>query len=98
MYIRFLIKIFYLLLRKIVYVDNISLPNIILGKQVIPEFIQNDINVEKICSTVNMLSENIEARKQIIENYEKVKKIISGQKNVSLKVAEKILEYIYGKV
>jgi len=88
----------YLFLKKIVYVNNVSLPNIILGEQVVPEFIQNNIKVEKICSIINMLSEDIETRKKMIENYKKVKKILSGQKNVSLKVSEKILEYIYGKI
>jgi len=88
----------YLVLKKIVYVDNISLPNIILGEQIIPEFVQNKIDIKKICSVIDILYEDDNIRKKIIENYEKVKKILSGQKNVSLKVAEKILEYVYGKI
>lgn len=87
----------YFLIKKIIYVNTISLPNIILKEKIVPEFIQKDINIKEICWKIDSLMNDKYQRKLISNRYDKIKFLLTEQKNVSLKVTEKIMEFIYGK-
>jgi len=85
----------YLLLKKIVYVKYISLPNILLGQEVIPEFIKDKIDFDKICSYIVDILNNKTKLENLLAEYKKIKKLLYQNKNVSLSVAKKIVEYVY---
>ena len=85
----------YLLLKKIVYVKYISLPNILLGQEVIPEFIKDKIDFDKICSYIVDILNNKTKLENLLAEYKKIKKLLYQDKNVSLSVAKKIVEYVY---
>lgn len=85
----------YLLIKKMVYIKYISLPNIILDKEVIPEFIKERINVEKICSCINNLINNDTYYQSILNNYAVIKQMLSEHKNVTSRVAQKIVQILY---
>ena len=85
----------YLLLKKIVHVKYISLPNILLNKEIIPEFIKNKINVEEICVYIIDMLNNVCKQESLLADYKKVKEVLIQNKNVSYLVAKKIVEYVY---
>jgi lipid-A-disaccharide synthase len=85
----------FLLLKKIVYVKYISLPNILLNKEVIPEFIRNKIDIEKICLSINEMLNDKNKINDLLSEYQKIKEMLAQQKNVSFLVAKKIIEYLY---
>jgi len=84
----------FLLLKKIVYVKYISLPNILLNKEVIPEFIRNKIDIEKICLSMNEMLNDKNKINDLLSEYQKIKEMLAQQKNVSFLVAKKIIEYL----
>ncbi len=88
----------YLFIKKIIYINKISLPNIILKEKVIPEFIQNEIDIKKVSLEIYNLINDKNKRNLMIEKYNKIMILLSKEKNVALKVAEKILEFVYGKI
>jgi lipid-A-disaccharide synthase len=69
-------KVTYLLAQKMVKIKNIALANIVLGKKVFPEFIQNEIIPEKIATTVLNILNNKQELKKIKSECEKIKKIL----------------------
>ncbi|MCS7230935.1 MAG: hypothetical protein RMJ67_02170 [Elusimicrobiota bacterium] len=85
----------YFIVKKIVYVKFISIPNIILNKEVIPEFIQNNIKLDKISKFIHLFLHNTSYINNLLNEYSKIKLILSENKNVSFFVAKKIIEYIY---
>jgi lipid-A-disaccharide synthase len=85
----------YLLLKKIVYVKYISLPNLLLNEDVVPEFIKNKIDIEKICSYIIDILTNNYKLEELLYKYQKIKVLLSHNKDVSLSVAKKIVEYLY---
>lgn len=87
----------YLFLKNIVYVNYISLPNIILNKEVIPEFIKEKISITKICEIIHLLVTNDNARAKFLKQYEELKKMLKSNDNVSKCVAQKIIECLYEK-
>ncbi len=85
----------YLLLKKIVYVKYISLANILLGEEVIPEFVKTKIDFNKICSyIIDMLNDKTKLE-SLFAKYKKIKEILCQNKNVSLFIAKKIIEFVY---
>ncbi|MFN3550425.1 MAG: lipid-A-disaccharide synthase [Endomicrobiia bacterium] len=87
----------YIFIKKIIYINTISLPNIILKEKVIPEFIQNRIDIEKLSLEIYNFVSDENRRNVIINKYNEIKVLLSKENNVSLKVAEKILEFVYGE-
>ena len=43
----------YLLIKPLLHIDSFSLPNLILGKKILPELLQSEATIEKIISSVN---------------------------------------------
>lgn len=84
----------YILLKKIIYIRFISLPNIILKKEVIPEFIQN-IDIDMVLNKIDTFLNDFNSISKLLDDYSKIKSILSEAKNVSLEVAKKIVEYTY---
>ena len=47
----------YLLIKPLLHIDSFSLPNLILGKKILPELLQSEATIEKIISSVNLLED-----------------------------------------
>ena len=47
----------YLLIKPLLRIDSFSLPNLILGKKILPELLQSEATIEKIISSVNLLED-----------------------------------------
>ena len=76
---------YYYKLKFIVKIKFISLVNIIMGREVVKELIQNDVNPKKIEIELSNLLNN----SKIMDDYKKLRNII-GQNNA----AEKVVSHI----
>lgn len=81
----------WLLGKILIKVKNIGMPNIIAGREIVPEFIQMDANVENISQKVIHLLENPEELMNIRKELAKVRKDLGGEGAVE-KVAHLVLE------
>ncbi len=77
----------YLIGRLVIKLKYISIVNIMMNKEVIPELIQYKATVENIVKGVEQILSNIEYRNNMMKSFEKVKKEF-GPPGASLKVAK----------
>jgi len=84
---------FYLLARCLVKVPHIGLVNIISGKNLFPEFIQNKIKIEKILERVESWLTNSQEWQRIHQELLTLRKKL-GEPGVSKRVAEEIVKCI----
>jgi lipid-A-disaccharide synthase len=68
----------YMLARRLVKIDNIGLVNIILGRTVCPEFIQNDAEPDRIGRAALEILEDAEIRNSMIDQFRSLAEILSG--------------------
>jgi len=80
--------------RYLVKVPYISLPNLILEKEVYPEFIYVKENVDEIVNTILTLFKDSEKREKIREELQKVREKL-GPKGATLRIAEDMVNYIH---
>ncbi|WP_028573597.1 lipid-A-disaccharide synthase [Desulfonatronovibrio hydrogenovorans] len=66
----------YLVGRLLIHVKNISMPNLILGKTVFPELIQDQANPEKMLSAVRTWLYDPEKTRQVMEDLKTIKSIL----------------------
>jgi len=84
-------KLNYEIGKRLIKVPFISLVNLIFGKEIVKELIQDDLNRPKLIEEIHKLQDPI-YRQELTSNYEKLKNFL-GQKNASKRVAEIILAY-----
>lgn len=77
--------------KRLIRVPFISLVNLIFGREVVKELIQDELNPLRLKEEVIRLL-NPKHRNEMLENYTKLKDLL-GQKNASKRVAEVILSY-----
>jgi len=71
----------------------VSLPNLILNKESVKEYIQVDMTVNKIEKELNSLLYSENYREKIFEDYSRLKKLI-GEPGTSKRAAEKMVELL----
>jgi len=87
----------YLAARLVVNVKHLGMPNVLAGREVVPEFIQHRAKPEAIVKAAWHLMENADARERMISEFDAViGKLGKGQ--ASEKAAEAIIEEIGGNV
>lgn len=74
-------------------IDNIGMINLILGKQVCPEFLQNDAIPEKLSAALEVLLTDVEKYKTMVEELKKCHQLL-GEKGASKRVVEVIKSYL----
>lgn len=79
----------YYLLKPVVKVNKLGIANLLLGKDVIKEFIQNDFTAEKIASELIKILENDKYKEKITYDLQEVWKIL-GSKEASVNAAKLI--------
>ncbi len=80
----------YQIAKRIITLDYISLVNLIMGKEVVKELIQNELNTQNLTSELSKILEG-DQRKIIFEAYHELEKKLGG-KGASEKAAKLIVE------
>jgi lipid-A-disaccharide synthase len=83
----------YQIAKRIVDIPYISLVNLIMGKEVVKELIQNDLNNENLKEELDRILNNEEYKKQIIENYQGLRAKLGGG-SASENAANEILTFV----
>jgi len=84
-------KVSYQIVKRLLSTKNISLPNKILGGDVVPELIQNDVNGENIFEHAMKLIESDNAK--LVKELEKIYDLLNHK--ASTKSAEAIIEFLH---
>lgn len=71
-------------------VKYIGLPNIVMGKDIVKELVQNDLTTQNICNELNKLLNDVNYKNQIIANYNDMEKLLGGV-GASKRIAEGIV-------
>jgi lipid-A-disaccharide synthase len=83
----------YHIAKRLIKIDYISLVNLIMGKEVVKELIQQDCNPDAIRKELQQIIIGGKKRASILENYKELKKIVGGG-GASEKVAQSLLKTI----
>ena len=83
----------YWLGRMLVKIDNIALANIVLGKTVVPEYIQDDIDVDVIATTVLRYLKDREYYESVRHELSRIRSEL-GNTGASIRAAERIAEFL----
>jgi lipid-A-disaccharide synthase len=83
----------WLLSRKLIHVEHISLVNIIAGKEVVPELLQYRMRPELLAETAVELCQNGKERKAMIEELAKVREGL-GEPGASKRAAAVVCEFL----
>ncbi|MDP4281847.1 MAG: lipid-A-disaccharide synthase [Bacteroidota bacterium] len=83
----------YLIARKLIKVNFISLVNLIMNKQIVKELIQKDFNEKNLESELRKLVENNQNRNRMLSDYEMLVDKL-GRQGASEKAARKIIQYL----
>ena len=68
----------YVAARLVVNVDFLGMPNLLAGKEVVPEFIQHEAKPEAIVNTVQLLMEDSPARDRMISDFDATTSRLGG--------------------
>jgi len=77
----------YKIFKKLVKVKHISLPNLILGREVVKELIQDDLTANNIAKELRVMLDNAGRQRQMLEDYDELSLVLAAD-NPSQKVAE----------
>lgn len=78
--------------RMLIKIKYISLVNLIMDREIVPELIQSEFNKEKVTEELKHILEG-EGRTKMLNNFEKLKAILGGI-GASTKTAKLILKYL----
>jgi lipid-A-disaccharide synthase len=81
----------YVAARLVVNVDFLGMPNLLAGKEVVPEFIQHEAKPDAIVKAVRLLMENAPARDRMISDFDSLLSKL-GSSGASQRAAQAILE------
>lgn len=68
----------------------IGLPNIIMGKPIVKELVQQDLTTQNICNELKKLLNNTEYKNQLLANYNEMEKLLGGL-GASKRIAQSIV-------
>jgi lipid-A-disaccharide synthase len=64
--------------RLVVNVDFLGMPNLLAGKEVVPEFIQHEAKPDAIATAVRLLMEDSPARDRMISDFDAITRKLGG--------------------
>jgi lipid-A-disaccharide synthase len=82
----------WLLGRRLVKLDTFAMPNLIAGKKVVPELIQNDFNGEAVLRELKRILPDGDERREMQEALADVKRKLAVTEAPALRAAEEILK------
>src|SRR5206468_7167415 len=68
----------YVAARLVVNVDFLGMPNLLAGKEVVPEFIQHEAKPDAIATAVRLLMEDASARQRMISGFDAIINKVGG--------------------
>jgi lipid-A-disaccharide synthase len=86
-------KISLMIARMVIKVKYISLVNLIAGREVVRELIQQDLTPENLGAVLNILLYDREAREKMFQDYREIRDLL-GDEPVSARAAELMLGYL----
>lgn len=84
----------YMIAKHLVKIKNVSLPNIIMGQKIVPEFIQDECNAENLSNEIIKSVNNKKYREKIINHLESMRGKIIQKKAPSDMGAEIVLDIL----
>lgn len=84
----------YMIAKRLVKIKNVSLPNIIMGKQIVPEFIQEKCNATLLSKELKKIITNKQYRDGMVKNLEEMNKKITQKKAPSDMASDIILKIL----
>lgn len=90
-------KLSYFFVSKMLKIDHIALCNIVAGKRVVPELIQNDATTDKISSTVLNLLNNNEERNRITSEFSTIEEKLTN-KETKTELSDLVIDMLEGKI
>lgn len=84
----------YRLIKKFVKLRWVSLPNLIINEEIVPELLQENATVDKICSWSKDLLDNDEKRKKMINDLDRLNQAL-GKPGMVERIARHIWEKIF---
>ncbi len=85
-----LARLTYLLAKLLVKTDCFSLVNLIAGKRIIPELLQDEVTPERVCKELSCLLFSFERRSSMVKELSEVRKKL-GKPGASKKAAQKVI-------
>ena len=85
-------KVSYQIVKRLLNTKNISLPNKILGRDIVPELIQNDVTGQNISDHAMKLI--VSDNTNLVKELEKIHSLLNQK--ASVKSAEAIIEFLHG--
>ena len=79
--------------KRLVKVDFISLVNLIMGKMIVKELIQNDLTSQNLAAELDKLLNDLSYRNEMIANYKSLKEKLGGA-GASERAAKEIREFL----
>jgi lipid-A-disaccharide synthase len=83
----------YVAARLVVNVDFLGMPNLLAGKEVVPEFIQHEAKPDAIVNAVRLLMEDSPARDRMISDFDVITRSLGGA-GASERAARAILDEV----
>jgi lipid-A-disaccharide synthase len=80
--------------RALIRTPHLAMPNLLVGRELVREFIQGDLTAENLCQEVERLRKNSDAQKAIFEGYQEIRQKL-GTGNAGDRAAEEILSLIH---
>jgi lipid-A-disaccharide synthase len=84
-------RISYAVAKRVIKVPSISLVNLVAGRKVVPELIQNDARAEKMAVETAKLLQDSAERKRMVKDLQEVSELL-GEKGASARTAKIALE------
>lgn len=84
------------ILRRAIKVDSVILANLVIGENVVPEFLQEDCTPEKLAAALREVLGDSELRRKQVEAFAKIDQIMStGNQPPSVRAADIVLETMW---
>lgn len=80
--------------RHLVNIKYIGLANLIMNEPIIPELIQEDMNIERMSKELNMMLYDENRREKLFKDYARLKEVVGGP-GASAKVAKGIIQELH---
>ena len=87
-------KISYWIAKKLVKIKYIGLVNLIMGKEVVKELIQDEFNTTNAVRELRLLLEDKNKKSQVNNDYEELKALLSKEGNASQRAALSIFSFL----
>ncbi len=87
-------RISYLIAKRLIRVPYISLVNLIMGKEVVKELIQDEMNSENLERELRKILFDAACQKRMQHDYDVLRKLLSEGGNASAKAADSIVDFL----